>query len=294
MSTPAGWYPDPTSRHQNRWFDGNDWTDQVADGQAVEHRPGAWRWGHGRDGGRRHPGRPRPPRPSPARPRAPLGPPRPPGRHRPRPRAPLGPPRPPVPLRARARRPRAPRSGPTRVRAPRPRGVSGKTVADHRRRRRGARHRRRPGRGPRRGRRRRQHGQLLGPRRRGGPERCPRGHGGRDPSASDLFDDMADEGDQSDGDVFGTDDEPADEPADHVPPATGRAYPQEVIDNFNGSCTSAGSPAAFCGCVIDELQAPCPTTGSSRSTRSWPRTPTTSPPSSPTPPRPASEPPAAV
>ena len=35
MSTPAGWYPDPTNRHQNRWFDGSDWTDQVADGQAV-------------------------------------------------------------------------------------------------------------------------------------------------------------------------------------------------------------------------------------------------------------------
>ncbi|HET9769516.1 MAG TPA: DUF2510 domain-containing protein, partial [Acidimicrobiia bacterium] len=35
MSTPAGWYPDPTGRHQNRWFDGDDWTDQIADGQTV-------------------------------------------------------------------------------------------------------------------------------------------------------------------------------------------------------------------------------------------------------------------
>ena len=39
MSTPAGWYPDPTNRHQNRWFDGNDWTDHVADGQAVSTDP---------------------------------------------------------------------------------------------------------------------------------------------------------------------------------------------------------------------------------------------------------------
>jgi Protein of unknown function (DUF2510) len=30
-----GWYPDPTGRHENRWWDGIDWTDQVADGQAV-------------------------------------------------------------------------------------------------------------------------------------------------------------------------------------------------------------------------------------------------------------------
>lgn len=36
---PAGWYPDPTARHQNRWFDGSDWTDQVADGQAVASDP---------------------------------------------------------------------------------------------------------------------------------------------------------------------------------------------------------------------------------------------------------------
>jgi len=76
-----------------------------------------------------------------------------------------------------------------------------------------------------------------------------------DPTVSDLFDDMADEGDQSDGDVFGTDDEPADQPEDTV---VDGAYPQEVIDNFNNSCTSAGSPASFCGCVIDELQANVP------------------------------------
>ena len=39
MSTPAGWYPDPTGRHQNRWFDGEDWTDSVADGQTVASDP---------------------------------------------------------------------------------------------------------------------------------------------------------------------------------------------------------------------------------------------------------------
>ena len=53
MSTPAGWYPDPTNRHQNRWFDGNDWTDHVADGQAVSTDPRA-----GRPGRRVHPADP--------------------------------------------------------------------------------------------------------------------------------------------------------------------------------------------------------------------------------------------
>ena len=72
-----------------------------------------------------------------------------------------------------------------------------------------------------------------------------------EPSVSDLFDDMAGGGDQNDGDVFGSGDEP-DAPADT---AAGGDYPPEVIDNFTTSCTSAGSPASFCGCVIDELQA---------------------------------------
>jgi uncharacterized protein YxjI len=29
-STPPGWYPDPFGRHEHRWFDGAQWTDQVA------------------------------------------------------------------------------------------------------------------------------------------------------------------------------------------------------------------------------------------------------------------------
>ena len=29
---PAGWYLDPTRRHQNRYWNGTEWTDQVADG----------------------------------------------------------------------------------------------------------------------------------------------------------------------------------------------------------------------------------------------------------------------
>jgi uncharacterized protein YxjI len=35
--TPAGWYPDPVGRHEYRWFDGFQWTHQVASGgrQAV-------------------------------------------------------------------------------------------------------------------------------------------------------------------------------------------------------------------------------------------------------------------
>ena len=34
----SSWEPDPTGRHQYRWFDGEQWTDQVADGgiQAVD------------------------------------------------------------------------------------------------------------------------------------------------------------------------------------------------------------------------------------------------------------------
>ncbi len=67
-----------------------------------------------------------------------------------------------------------------------------------------------------------------------------------DPSASDLFDDMADTGN-----------EPADDPGDStVPPddSGDAAYPQEVIDNFTDSCESAGSSSTFCDCVIDALQ----------------------------------------
>lgn len=32
MSTPAGWYPDPSGRAEQRWFDGNQWTSHVAGG----------------------------------------------------------------------------------------------------------------------------------------------------------------------------------------------------------------------------------------------------------------------
>ena len=28
---PAGWYPDPTGRHERRWWDGETWTTEVAD-----------------------------------------------------------------------------------------------------------------------------------------------------------------------------------------------------------------------------------------------------------------------
>ncbi|MCU1344552.1 MAG: hypothetical protein JWL70_818 [Acidimicrobiia bacterium] len=30
-STPANWYPDPTSRHEHRYWDGTGWTDHVSD-----------------------------------------------------------------------------------------------------------------------------------------------------------------------------------------------------------------------------------------------------------------------
>jgi hypothetical protein len=32
MSTPAGWYPDPAGTPQQRWWDGVQWTDQLAGG----------------------------------------------------------------------------------------------------------------------------------------------------------------------------------------------------------------------------------------------------------------------
>lgn len=39
-AAPAGaWHPDPTGRHQQRWWDGATWTDQVADNGAVSTDP---------------------------------------------------------------------------------------------------------------------------------------------------------------------------------------------------------------------------------------------------------------
>ncbi|MHB8330183.1 MAG: DUF2510 domain-containing protein, partial [Acidimicrobiales bacterium] len=37
-----GWYPDPSSRHQTRYWDGTTWTEYVADGsqQSVDPLPG--------------------------------------------------------------------------------------------------------------------------------------------------------------------------------------------------------------------------------------------------------------
>jgi len=34
-SHPDGWYPDPTGRHQQRWFRAGRWTPQVRDGGAT-------------------------------------------------------------------------------------------------------------------------------------------------------------------------------------------------------------------------------------------------------------------
>jgi hypothetical protein len=34
--TPAGWYPDPQGGHQHRYWDGNTWTDQVADSGVAQ------------------------------------------------------------------------------------------------------------------------------------------------------------------------------------------------------------------------------------------------------------------
>jgi len=227
MSTPAGWYPDPTSRHQNRWFDGTDWTDRVADGQAVSVDPvhgGGAAAAAATGATQAVPVTPAQPGPPPGAPTATGAGTAPPG-------APLG-----------------TYAGPGDS-ASGGRGktwlvvgavlvvlaiVAGLVVA--------------LGGGD--------DGDSTASSSDSGDEAdqsdAPDDTVDEDPSASDLFDDMADEGDQSDDDVFGTDDEPADEPADTT---VDGEYPQEVIDNFNASCTSAGSPAAFCGCVIDELQA---------------------------------------
>jgi hypothetical protein len=230
MSTPAGWYPDPTGRHQNRWFDGNDWTDQVADGQVVgidpvrggppatEATPAA-----GADATQVTPAATSEVPPTAATPATP-----PPG---------------------------APPLGEYA-------GPAGSTSGGSSRK-----------------------GLLiaaavvvvvvivglvltLGGGDDGGSEDAgssgsssqpaddqsddPDEEEDEDPSASDLFDDMADEANEDgNDDIFGTDDEPADEPEDTV--ADGE-YPQEVIDNFNNSCTSSGAPADYCGCIIDVLQ----------------------------------------
>ncbi len=38
-TTPANWYPDPTGRHQLRYWDGNAWTDHVSDNGAQSADP---------------------------------------------------------------------------------------------------------------------------------------------------------------------------------------------------------------------------------------------------------------
>jgi uncharacterized protein YxjI len=42
-TTPPGWYPDPFGRHEHRWFDGVQWTDQVSSHgkQSVDPPTGA-------------------------------------------------------------------------------------------------------------------------------------------------------------------------------------------------------------------------------------------------------------
>jgi hypothetical protein len=227
MSTPAGWYPDPTGRHQHRWFDGDDWTDQIADDQVVGDDPV-------RGGG----DAPVEPAADPAATQAvpeaqpqptPVGGP---------PAGPSGPYVPP-PGTEYAAAPASSKGGPNK-------GlliglgvlvvlvIVGLVL-------------------------------VLGGGDDGGEQASddteqtddqsdsPETTEADDPSASDLFDDMADNADDDgdDGDIFGTDDEPPDEPADTTPDGS---YPQEVIDNFTSSCQQSGGPADYCGCIIDVLQ----------------------------------------
>ena len=39
MSHPADWYPDPTGRHEHRYYDGTAWTDHVSDGGVAGRDP---------------------------------------------------------------------------------------------------------------------------------------------------------------------------------------------------------------------------------------------------------------
>lgn len=39
MTTPAGWYPDPSAPGSQRWFDGSSWTDQVRPAEAAPAPP---------------------------------------------------------------------------------------------------------------------------------------------------------------------------------------------------------------------------------------------------------------
>ena len=42
---PAGWNPDPTGRHQLRWWDGAAWTANAADDGVTEVRASQSGWG---------------------------------------------------------------------------------------------------------------------------------------------------------------------------------------------------------------------------------------------------------
>jgi hypothetical protein len=253
MSTPAGWYPDPTGRHQNRWFDGDDWTDSVADGQTVATDPVKGGGAPGAAGAGATQVISTQPQAQPPAPGASVGPTQPtpaagPPPIQPSPVAGIGgstlPPGAPgasaasgPPLGPYTAPPGAPPAGGGKSKTGLIVAVAviliavvvgvvlltqggddggGDTAAD-----------------------------------RSDQDQSDDVDQSDDPSASDLFDDMADEAGDSSDDVFGTDDEPSDEPSDTT---AGGEYPQEVIDNFNSSCTGAGGPVDFCQCIIDDLQ----------------------------------------
>lgn len=61
MSTTPGWHPDPSGRHQHRFWDGSTWTDQVADNGVTGHDPLAAAGASGGGAGAGHPGAGGPP-----------------------------------------------------------------------------------------------------------------------------------------------------------------------------------------------------------------------------------------
>jgi Protein of unknown function (DUF2510) len=227
----SGWYPDPTGRHENRWWDGNDWTDQVADGQTVSVDPV-----HGG-----------PPATAAGTPAAAETPAVDPGATQAIPQpvpsttfpvspVPVGGPPPGAP-------PGADYVGPGAAKG----GGGGKTL-----------------------------GILavvliviavavgivfaLGGGDDSGSDQASNNQSDEadqsdandEPSASDLFDDMASDSTDSADDPFGTDDTTPTE--DTTAPTGGEAYPQPVIDNFVNACVGGGASSTVCQCTINVLQ----------------------------------------
>lgn len=219
----SGWYPDPTGRHENRWWDGVDWSDQVADGQTVSADP--VHGGPATPAAKAvDPGATQPIQPV----AAPLSP---------TAAVPVGGP-PGAPPAGNYVGPAGPGQSPDNRKAV---GivvglliavavVVGLVLATG-------------------------GGDDSASNRASSGERDRSADFSDEPSASDLFDDMASDATDSSDDPFGTDDTtPTDTTPTDTTPTGGEAYPQEVIDNFVTACVGGGASSQLCECTIDVLQ----------------------------------------